>query len=622
MRKITSTTVLVIAVTSQLFSINPPDWAKDVTWYQIFPERFYNGDHANDPKKESLMGTWPWEKQGQWDITPWTSDWYQMQPWEVANGQPFNYQFQARRYGGDIQGIIDKLDYLQDLGITALYLNPVFDSPSSHKYGAAYYHHIDRYFGPDPLGDAKLIAEENPEDPNTWQWTAADKLFLKLIEEVHVRKMRIIIDGVFNHSGLTFWAFQDVLKNREKSPYYSWYSIEGSGLSDASHINEYRELPDFFVGKDQTSFKYSCFVEDLPAFRQDEYGPVEPIRNHLKLITQRWMDPNKDGDPSDGIDGWRLDVAERVQIKFWDLFGSWVREINPDAYITGEVWWEDYWTNKQFNAAPWLTNGRFDAVMNYRFTDAMYRFFIDDNTAITVDELDKQLQSVVQDYGEEAAFALQNLLGSHDMERLASAIINPDRWVDHGNNLHWNKEFDIRKPTLQERETQKAILAFQFAYIGAPYIYYGDEAGMWGADDPDCRKPMLWPEFNYDSETTHPCDTDKDCNYSRPHDTVEFDANLFQYYKSLISLRNNHDSLRRGSYKTVDTKNNVFAFKREYQDEVVLAIFNPSKNEIKIPKHLFEETTYPWKIIFSSTTSKDMIILPPKSGKLFKRTVS
>ncbi|NHZ86687.1 MAG: alpha-amylase, partial [Planctomycetia bacterium] len=379
--------IFIVFFISSSTLANNSDWAKDAIWYQILPDRFYNGDTINDPTVESLWGVWPWERQDWWEVSPWTSDWYKLQPWEKANGQDYSYQFQLRRYGGDIQGIIDKLDYLQDLGINAIYLNPVFDSPSSHKYGTTMYHHIDRYFGPDPIGDTQIIESENPADPNTWQWTASDILFLKLIDEVHKRNMRIIIDGVFNHVGLTFWAFQDVIRLRENSKYFEWFNIEGGGLPDKSQLNEYKDLPVAFIPNDGTPMRYTGYVEDLPAFRQDKFGPVEPIRDYLHEIVKRWMDPNGDGDPSDGIDGWRIDVAERVQINFWNIFGKWVRNINPNAYISGEVWWEDYWNNKQFNASPWLTPERFDAVMNYRFGAAMFKYFINQKDKIKPSEL-------------------------------------------------------------------------------------------------------------------------------------------------------------------------------------------------------------------------------------------
>lgn len=578
---------IIFLIFTTLFADNP-DWAAEAIWYQIFPDRFNNGDKSNDPVKESLWGVWPWELQDQWKISPWTSDWYKLQPWELANGKEYRYQFQIRRYGGDIQGIIDKLDYLQELGINAIYLNPVFDSPSSHKYGAAMYHHIDRHFGPDPVGDTKIIDSEDPNDPSTWKWTSADKLFLKLIKEIHDRDMHIIIDGVFNHVGLTFWAFQDVIEKRELSQYYDWFNIEGNDLPDKSHLNEFVEIPKAFLSENQIPFKYTGYVKDLPAFRQDEFGPVAPIRAHLHKIIKRWMDPNGDGDPSDGIDGWRLDVAERVQIKFWDIFGTWVRDINPNAYITGEVWWEDFWNNKQFNASKWLQEGRFDGVMNYRFTDAMFKFFIDQEMKIKPSQFQEILELIISDYGLEYMLTIQNLLGSHDMERFASALTNPDRWIDHANSLRWNPEFVTRKPNAIEKQIQKNIIAFQFTFIGAPYIYYGDEVGMWGADDPDCRKPMIWSEFDYDNEHAHPCDYSLECNYTADNDVVEADSELMEFYKNMIALRTNYDVLRSGNYQTyfIDDDNGIFSFIREYNSQKLIALFNSTDKEYYLPKKL------------------------------------
>jgi hypothetical protein len=160
-----------------------PAWAKEVVWYQIFPERFRNGDSTNDPDINSIKGSWPHDDISPWQVHPWASDWYQLQDYEKINRKDIWFNIQRRRYGGDLQGIIDKLDYLKDLGISAIYLNPIFESPSSHKYDAATYHHIDPFFGPDPYGDKKLIAKENPGNAKTWVWTSADKLFLKLIKE-------------------------------------------------------------------------------------------------------------------------------------------------------------------------------------------------------------------------------------------------------------------------------------------------------------------------------------------------------------------------------------------------------------------------------------------------------
>ncbi len=593
-----------------------PNWHQRAIWYQIFPERFYNGDQNNDPTLESMVGVWPWDSQSHWNITPWTSDWYEFQPWEIQNGEDFRYQFQLRRYGGDIQGIIQKLDYLQQLGVNAIYLNPVFDSPSSHKYGAAYYHHIDRHFGPDPIGDLKILQSENPNDPSTWKWTSADKLFLKLIQEVHKRNMHIIIDGVFNHVGMTFWAFQDVLKNREKSPYIDWFVVKGRDKKDLSHNKDFVDLPPLFsdpYGK----MRYKGWVTDLPSFRQDSLGPVSPVRDHIHAIVKRWMDPNNDGDPSDGIDGWRLDVAERIQIEFWSLFGGWVRDINPDAYITGEVWWEDWPKNKMFNALPWMIDNRFSAVMNYRFGDALYKFFINQKDQISPNQLDALLNGFISEYGYDRSLVLQNMFDSHDTERLASAIVNPDRWIDHENSTWYQPQFDIRKPNEEEIQIQKTMVTFQFAFPGTPFIYYGDEVGMWGADDPDCRKPMVWPEFDYDPEKTHPCDRRVDCDESRPIDKIHIDIDLLSHYQSLAVLRLKYDVFNFGNYQTVWTnEKKLFIFSRTHNNHTILAIFNGSKQTTNIPSSIWDGDKTKWDFLIGG---KNQSIINGKTGQIFIR---
>ena len=245
----------------------PPDWTRYAIWYQIFPERFYNGDPGNDPTPAEMANAWPYFVPDGWQIHPWTSDWFQLHPWEeniawherfsyAQEGQPsFNLSAGLRRYGGDLQGIIDKLDYLSELGITAIYLNPIFESPSLHKYDAALYRHVDNNFGPDPEGDRKIWESEDPLDPSTWQWTAADRLFLKLIDACHQRGMKIIIDGVFNHTGNNFWAFRHLEEHQEASPYKEWYTV--------------KKWDDPATPENEFSYVNWGGADDLPEIRQD-----------------------------------------------------------------------------------------------------------------------------------------------------------------------------------------------------------------------------------------------------------------------------------------------------------------------------------------------------------------
>ena len=539
-----------------------PDWAKEAVWYQIFPERFNNGDPDNDPKAIDLEGGWPYVIPADWQIHPWTSDWYKTQPWEETNEFDFYGDTGLRRYGGDLQGVIDKLDYLKDLGITAVYLNPLFESPSLHKYDAAMYRHIDNNFGPDPESDRELWATENPVDPSTWKWTAADKLFLKLVNECHKRDMKIIIDGVFNHVGNTFWAFKDVLEKQDKSEYKDWFMIESFDDPSTPDTNE---------------FDYHGWygVKDLPEIKEDENGLVEQPSNHVHNIVKRWMDPNGDGNTSDGIDGWRLDVAEMVNIKFWNKFRTWVRDINPDAYITGEVWWEDWQNNVMFNASPWLHGKAFDAVMNYRFTRAVKQFMIDKKDKVDAAAFRDTINTIMSQYGENY-YVMMNLLGSHDTERLASLIVNPDHWYDHGAVPKDRREFDVRQPDDTEREIQKACVTLQMTMPGAPMIYYGDEVGMWGGDDPDCRKPMVWKELEYETETTHPLGN------KREPDAVYFHQDLHDWYKKIINIRKDNKELSLGDIEFKVFDDGILQFTRTLGDKKSIILANNKDQESSV----------------------------------------
>ncbi|MEK6571767.1 MAG: glycoside hydrolase family 13 protein, partial [Bacteroidota bacterium] len=509
------------------------------------PERFRNGDSHNDPLA-SDAGV----QNREWHISPWASDWYKLQPWEKKYSSNFYDVVFDRRYGGDIEGIISRLPYLRRLGINAIYLNPVFEANSLHKYNTANYIHIDHNFGPDPEGDLRTQAMENPEDPSTWHWTAADEVFLRFLRDAHKLGMRVIIDGVFNHVGTDFWAFKDLVKNQEKSRYKDWFVIKSW---------------DNPATKDTNEFDYGAWwgVKSLPIFRKDSvlglvHGPYE----HMFEITKRWMAPN--GVASDGIDGWRLDVSNEIPHPFWKAWRKLVKTIKPDAYIVGEIW---------DNATEWLRGDEFDAVMNYEFARAAVRFFIDDKLRISPTQFDSTLSAVRASYPPDVNYVLQNLIDSHDTDRLPSMIINPDRRYDDRNSPRWNPGYNVRKPSASEIQRQKLIVLSQMAYVGAPMVYYGNEAGMWGADDPDDRKPMLWPDMVYESEKNCPV---KDCQ--RPADQNIFDDSLFAFYSRIVRERIENDALTMGSYRTLvaDNGKKVLVFERRFRDDVAIVGFNLS----------------------------------------------
>lgn len=537
-----------------------PEWSKRVVWYQIFPERFYNSDTTNDPTLNSLEGSYPHDTKSDWQIHPWTSDWYELQPYEKKNGKNIWFNIQRRRYGGDIQGIIDKLDYLKDLGIGAIYLNPVFEAPSSHKYDGATYHHIDPHFGPNPDIDKKLIQSEIPDDPSTWVWTSADKLFLKLIKEVHHRGMKIIIDGVFNHMGLNSWAFRDVLKNKQKSKFKDWFNIK-SWKSDGN-------------------FDYEGWfgVRELPELKEDDNGIVEGPKEYIFNITKRWMDPNGDGNPEDGIDGWRLDVAFCVKHQFWKDWRKIVKSINPEAFLTAEI------VDTPESNIDYLKGDEFDAVMNYNFLFSTAEYFIDNKNKIPASKFIEDLNYLRGLYPEQISYSMQNLFGSHDTQRVLSHIKNRDKYKirNWGQTFDkWkaiNPEYDFSKQGKYEKDIIKLMLIFQMTYVGAPYVYYGDEVGMWGANDPCCRKPMIWKEFNYQNESFTP-----DQKKREEEDIVEPDFEIFNHYKKLISIRNNNEALQIGKFQTilVDDKRDLIIFKRyDDKNEIIIFINRSSENQV------------------------------------------
>lgn len=580
-----------------------PDWSREAVWYQIFPERFANGDPNNDPVRESLFGTWPYVVPEDWELSPWTQDWYEQQAWEKNTGKGFYYTAQLRRFGGDIQGILNRLDYLQDLGVNALYLNPVFDSASLHKYGASYFHHVDRHFGPDPAGDKALFESENPVDPSTWKWSAADRLFLNLIREVHRRDMRIIIDGVFNHVGIPFWAFQHAIQNGPDGPYASWFHID-QWDDPATEANEL--VYHGWVG-----------VQDLPELRKDENGPLDAVRQHIKAVVKRWMDPNGDGDPSDGVDGWRLDVAAEVPLPFWKEFRSWVKSIRPDAFMTGEIWWEDYPNHGYANAAPWLQGDAFDGVMNYRFGDLVYRFMNQKTSPLDANTFAVEWNRIKTDYSYPTMLGLQNLMGSHDTSRIASAVVNPDARQDHDANLQNHPHYLVRAPYALERSVQRLMVAFQMFALGAPFIYYGDEAGMWGADDPDCRKPMVWPEAKHADEKSHPMGSKREVNQ------VTFNHSLHVFYKEAVTMRRQEICLNQGSFEFLAAGENQhwFACLRQHANETLVGVFNAQPNACVIDlKDLgLHNTNDAWDCLLGIAPKNDPFRIPAKSFSILKR---
>ena len=441
-----------------------------------------------------MQGSYPGFVPDGWKITPWHQDWYEQEEWAKVEGEHFHKLAAARRFGGDLQGVLDKLDYLQELGINAIYFNPLNDSPSLHKYDARHYRHIDRTFGPDPAGDTAIIDAEDPVDPTTWKWTAADKLFLKLIRELHRRDMRVIIDYSWNHTGNTFWAWKDLVKNQAKSRFRNWYDIV-SFDDPATPENEFQ-------------FKGWLGVKTLPELKKVNVsgkreghghvfeGDLHPeVKAHVFNITRRWLDPNGDGDPSDGVDGFRLDVATHVPLGFWRDYRKFVRKINPDALLLGEAWWTK-WPDELMDPRPFLQGDIFDSVMHYQWYKPARRLFAQAEGGIKPTDFIAEMNRVYAGYSPALTQNLMNLVASHDSPRFGTSFQNKHKYK-YRMGARGNKELKLGPPGAEVVREMRMMLLHQFTFTSAPHIWSGDELGMWGADDPDCRKPLLWDDVKH-----------------------------------------------------------------------------------------------------------------------------
>ena len=306
-----------------------PDWVSKTVWYQIFPERFANGNPEISPE-----GALAWDSS----ITPKSEDFF----------------------GGDLQGIIDHLDYLQDLGITGLYLCPIFESPSNHKYNTTDYFEIDRHFG----------------DKET---------FRKLVEQAHQRGMKIMLDAVFNHIGDQSPQWQDVLKYGENSVYKDWF-----------HIQEFPVTKDKLANPRKLPYHTFAFESYMP-----KLNTANPqVRDYLLSVATYWIEEFD-------IDAWRLDVANEVDHQFWRDFRKAVLAKKPDLYILGEVW---------HTSQPWLNGDEFHAVMNYPLSDSIKDYFLRGvkKTSQFIDEINGQSMY----YRQQISEVMFNLLDSHDTERI------------------------------------------------------------------------------------------------------------------------------------------------------------------------------------------------------------
>ena len=648
---------LVVNTTSkdiQLFNV--PNWAKEAIWYNIFPDRFYNGNHYNDPifnefgpeafkpnilHEQNFVEEYKWEKSNNvishFDRNRWTSDFREQTIWEKLGEREIDYSLKyARMYGGDLQGIKEKIPYMKELGINAVWLNPVFFSYQNHKYGANDFRHISPDFGTiktsgethgveinrnnkygnksyvDVLGNKATTSSElkllevnlkgenrgkngygETEDPATWVWTESDLIMVDLIKEFHKNGIRVIFDGVFNHSSSEHWTFNMVLADGENSKYKDWYKFTdfGQHVQITDDMSDEQAFETLIANRKRTIYNAWGGFDSLPEFNTFNQEYKEYIFN----ITRKWM-YGPDGKESenwmedDGIDGWRLDVPNCLENQnFWNEWREVVKGSKKDSYITAELWG---------NASGDINGGnKFDTVMNYEWLKTVIGFFINQSREggvrykLKAQDFFNELREKRTWYPYQALQASQNLNGSHDTDRLYSRIVNDviGRNLEEGKQLekgyngirpdlasnnHPNTTIDWRNSPIKPKDILKLISIFQMTYIGAPMLFYGDEVGMWGATDPYCRKPMLWKEFLYDNE--------KNPSHINQNEVYEqkVDSDLFEWYKKLIRIRLENKTLVYGKFREIfaDNERDVIAYERVIEDQSIIVVINNSFN--------------------------------------------
>ena len=648
---------LVVNTTSkdiQLFNV--PNWSKEAVWYNIFPDRFYNGNHYNDPifnefgpeafkpnilHEQNFVEEYRWEKSNNvishFDRNRWTADFREQTIWEKLGEREIDYSLKyARMYGGDLQGIKEKIPYMKELGINAVWLNPVFFSYQNHKYGANDFRHISPDFGTiktsgethgveinrnnkygnksyvDVLGNKATTSSElkllevnlkgenrgkngygETEDPATWVWTESDLIMVDLIKEFHKNGIRVIFDGVFNHSSSEHWTFNMVLADGENSKYKDWYKFTdfGQHVQITDDMSDEQAFETLIANRKRTIYNAWGGFDSLPEFNTFNQEYKEYIFN----ITRKWM-CGPDGKESenwmedDGIDGWRLDVPNCLENQnFWNEWREVVKGSKKDSYITAELWG---------NASGDINGGnKFDTVMNYEWLKTVIGFFINQSREggvrykLKAQDFFNELREKRTWYPYQALQASQNLNGSHDTDRLYSRIVNDvvGRNLEEGkqlekgyngirpdlaSNYHPNTTIDWRNSPIKPKDILKLISIFQMTYIGAPMLFYGDEVGMWGATDPYCRKPMLWKEFLYDDEK-NPSHINQNEVYSQ-----KVDSDLFEWYKKLIRIRLENKTLIYGKFREVfaDNERDVIAYERVIEDQLIIVVINNSFN--------------------------------------------
>ena len=546
-----------------------PAWAKGAVMYQIFVDRFCNGDPSNDVEDGEYV--------------------YIGEPvCKVKDWNEFPAAMDIRRFhGGDLQGVLDKLDYLEELGVEVIYFNPLFVSPSNHKYDIQDYDYIDPHYGVIIEDGGEVLSEGEKDNTRATKYQkrtgdirnleASNRLFAKLVEEMHARGMRVILDGVFNHCG-SFNKWMDRERIYEPQPEYE----KGAYVSAQS---PYRDFFHFFDEREE-AWPYNKNYDGwwghdtLPKLNYEDSPTLE---EYILNIGKKWVSPPYNAD------GWRLDVAADLGYSneynhiFWENFRKAVKSANPQALILAEHYGDP---------GEWLQGNEWDSVMNYDAFMEPLTWFL----------------TGMEKHSDERR---TDLWGNADnfvntMNHFMASMLTPSLQVpmnelsnhDHSRFLTRTNHIAGRVAQLGSKAAEEGInlavmreaVAVQMTWVGAPTVYYGDEAGVCGFTDPDSRRTYPWGRENRE---------------------------LVEFHKEMIRIHKREKPLRTGSLKMLSWSSNVLAYARFQEGEQIIVVLNNSKGlkEVTIPvwqaevpmKGKMERLMYSWEK--SYTTERDIYLV-------------
>lgn len=565
-----------------------PSWAEGMTWYSIYVDSFRDGDEKNSPiysefgpeyyfrpsgrlndgtLRSELISPEKWQKKGTlqgFEVTDWGDDWNTPPYSEIeAKNRYFSYAVKnTRRYGGDLQGIMDKLDYLKGLGVEGVKLSPVYYSNSSHKLDTIDYGHIS----PDYALTDKDSYRELEGGLGSDIWTNSDRLFQKLVDEIHKKNMRVVLDINFSYVSSEFFAYKDLLKNGDNSKYKNW----------------------FILNEDQLSKEPKKETKKILLNLEDEF-----LQDYLIGATTKWVK----GYENKGIDGYYVknDLSNKAFLTRWKKA---LLEMNGEFILVGES------TEENENN---LGKDGFDIIGSYEL-GAWMQGLLENSNRNTIETVKGGMK----------IYSIKtprwNFIESYDTDRFYSSLINPNREFDRLNNYGRDDYINIRPDLIDKDAIKKLKLAalIHLTIDGSPVIYYGNEKAMWGADAPDSRKPMIWEDVKFENET----DSLKKYSKNRAEIAEIFKTDLIKdeisysvtagktledWYKKISEFRNfDMKLMKNGNLEILDLdrdsyledgnlekilETDVFSYKREYKGRSAIIVINRSnlKKTVELP---------------------------------------